>query len=102
MLSSSLSVNGEEVTRSKINTSITIPNVGWVVNTGDYSFKLDLVITGVLSTDYIIVDILPDYQDIAASAGISNYCLEYDGGITLYANQIPSDSINARYTKIRG
>lgn len=102
VLSPSLTINTKEVVTSTINTDITIPNTGWVANTGDYVKKLDLAISGVLATDYIMIDILPDYEDIAGVADISKYCLEYAGGITLYAKNVPSASMSAKYTKIRG
>lgn len=102
VLSNSFTINGAEVSRVTAKTSITIPTTGWVANTGDYPYKLNVAISGLLATDYILVDILPDYEDVGSAAGLSNYCLEYAGGITIYAKAVPTASITANYTKIRG
>lgn len=86
---------------SKITGSITIPNTGWVANTGDYAYKLNLAISGMLATDSITVNITQDYLDVANACDMASYTLEYAGGTTLYAKSIPSASMSATYVIIR-
>lgn len=84
-----------------IKQNITIPNTGWVSNVGDYVYKYNLAISGILSTDEVNVTILPDSLDVALSAELAPYVEEYAGGITFYAKSIPTESMSAKYTRLR-
>lgn len=86
---------------SKLTGSITIPNTGWVANTGDYAYKLDLAISGMLVTDSITVNITQNDLDVANDCEMASYTLEYAGGTTLYAKSVPSASMSATYVIIR-
>ena len=88
--------DGKPELTKKVSTSITASS--WVANSGDYPYKKNHAISGVLSTDEVNINILPDYLDIASGAEMAPYCEEYNGGITLYSKSIPSGTIVAKYT----
>lgn len=102
VVSGSFQINAEDVATAIINQPYVIPNDGWTPQQLGYDYALQLPIEGVKVSDYVMIDIMPNYEDVAIAADISNYCLEYDGGVTLYANNIPTSSITISYTIIRG
>lgn len=98
-LGSSFTVNGIEVDKVvSRKVALTIPNTGWVANTGDYVYKLNITISGVLATDEVNVNILPDDLDVAQAAQLAPYVEEYAGGITLYCKVVPTATMSAKYT----
>lgn len=84
-----------------IKQNITIPSTGWVSNTGDYAYKYNLAVSGILSTDEVNVTILPDFLDVANDAELAPYVDEYSGGIIFYAKNVPTEDISAKYTRLR-
>jgi len=83
-----------------IGTS-TIPTTGWVANVGDNTLKLDLAITGVLATSWVDITIDKEFQDTALDAEINPTIVEYNGGVTLYANTAPTVAIPIRYKVVK-
>jgi len=79
----------------------TIPITGWVVNVGVNALKLDIPITGVLSSDWVDVTVDKEKHSVAGDAEINPTVVEYDGGITVYANIIPSGSITFKWKVVR-
>lgn len=79
----------------------TITTTGWVTNTGDYGYKLDLAISGILATDYVDIFIDNDDLDTAQTASISPNNSSYDGGVTLYAKSVPTSAMNFTYRRMR-
>lgn len=78
----------------------TIPITGWVANTGDYAYKLDLAITGIESSDVIQVAVNPDDMDTATTAQLCPTNDSYAGGITFYAKTVPADTIGFSYFSV--
>lgn len=76
----------------------TIPNTGWNLTGGQYKYSLYVAISGV--TENQIVNITIDKDDISASniAGLSPTNESYNGGIIVYANNIPTKDIRFTYT----
>jgi len=79
----------------------TIPTTGWVANTGDYAFKLDLAVAGILATDYVMVNLANDSIDVAQDAELSPNITEYAGGITFFCKTIPALSIPFTWKGLR-
>ena len=102
LLSNTFTVNNDTVAKTVLKLSWTITDTDWVANTGDYPYKQALTISQIKATDYVMVDILPDYEDVALSAGISKYCLEYDGGVYVYAKNTTTEEIDIMITILRG
>lgn len=75
----------------------TIPITGWVSNTGDYKYKLNLAISGVVATDTVYLMLDKDVQDVASSCGMCPSIDEYTGGVTLYVQSIPTASMSVKY-----
>lgn len=74
-----------------------ISNIGWVENVGLNAFKIDIPITGVVVGNWVEITIDKEYQDIASEAEINPTIEEHEGGITIYANRVPSEDIPIRY-----
>jgi len=83
----------------KIGTG-TIPITGWVANSGDYTYKLDVAITGILSTDVVGIIIDNDSQDIASACQLCASIDSYDGGITIYSKSVPTNVISYSYNTL--
>lgn len=79
----------------------TLPNTGWVANVGDNLFKRNLPIAGVIVGNWVDVTIDKDYQDVANDAEINPTVDEYAGGITFYANKVPTADIPIRYKVVK-
>jgi hypothetical protein len=77
--------------------SATIPIEGWVAIEGDYSYKLDLVIDGIVADSSVTVAIDKNNQEAAVAAGLCPVNDSYDGGITLYAQFVPEAIIEIDY-----
>jgi len=80
----------------------TIPTTGWVSSgETDYTLKVNVAISGTLTTDYVMVDIANDSIDVAQAAELSPNVTEYAGGITFYCKTTPTASIPFNYTRLR-
>jgi len=77
--------------------ALTIFTTGWVANAGDNTLKYNLAINDVLATSWVDISIDRDYQDVALDAEINPTIVEYDGGVTIYANTVPSVPIPIKY-----
>jgi hypothetical protein len=75
-----------------------IPTTGWVAHTIKNPFKLDLEIGWVTTNHDVTIDIDEEYQDIAKDAEINLTCVEYNGGVTIFAKSIPEEAIPVKYT----
>lgn len=78
-----------------------IPTTGWVANTGDNALKCNITIAGVAVGDWVDVTIDKDYQDTANAIGLNGTLEEYAGGITVFANSVPSLAIPIRYMVVK-
>lgn len=78
----------------------TITTTGWVANTGDYAYKLDLAISGIEDSDVIMVAVNSDNMDTATAAQLCPTIDSYDGGITFYAKTVPADTIGFSYFSV--
>ena len=78
----------------------TITTTGWVANTGDYAYKLDLAITGIELSDVIMVAVNLDNMDIATTAQLCPTIDSYAGGLTFYAKAVPTDTIGFSYFSV--
>lgn len=79
----------------------TITTTGWTSHTGDNPWKFNLPITGVTTSSWVDLTIDANSQDIALDAGINPTILEYNGGVTIYANAIPTAQIPVRYKVVK-
>jgi hypothetical protein len=70
---------------------------GWTSNSGEYSYKLNIPIAGVLSTHIVSVIIDKDNMNTAVQCFLSAANDSYDGGITVYAKLVPTSVINFTY-----
>lgn len=68
----------------------TIPTSGWVSNTGDYPYKLDLAISGVTATDVVLIFLDKEVADTGQDAGLCPTNESYAGGVTLFAKSVPA------------
>lgn len=84
-------------TLSAISGIGTIPSTGWVANTGDYPYKIDVAISDVTVNDIVDTSIAPNDADIVFEAEICPTIDSYDGGITIYAKRVPTASISFTY-----
>jgi hypothetical protein len=78
----------------------TITTTGWVANSGDYVYKLDLAISGIELADVIMVTVNADDMDIASTAQLCSTIDSYAGGITFYAKTMPTATIGFSYFSI--
>ena len=81
-----------------ITSTNTIPTTGWVSNTGDYAYKLDMAISGILSTDLVEVSIDKDSLDDAFSTQLCSTVESFTSGITFYAKTIPTVAMPFTWT----
>ena len=86
---------------SALSGNGTITTTGWVSNTGDYTYKLDVAISNVTIDD--IVNTYPDKDsiDVASDCQLCPVCESYNGGITFYAMKAPTANIAFSYYKVR-
>lgn len=95
-------MNNYMITSSDIGTfgTATIATTGWASEiNGDYSYKLNIAIAGVLSTHIVDIKLDKSYvSSIVLTAGICPSNDSYDGGVTIYAKHIPTSPINFTYT----
>lgn len=91
----------EAVVNYKAEGTGTITTTGWVANTGDYPLKLNLAVTGILTTDSVDVFINNDDQDVAQDAELSPNNDSYAGGITFYAKNTPAATIGFAFRRLR-
>jgi len=82
--------------------TFSIPTTGWVSNPGGSSdnfnlYKLDYAIANIVST--ATVDLYPDptMQGHMGEIGFNPSITEYNGGITVYSNVVPSTPITGKY-----
>jgi len=94
-------LDGSGYQKAMVKGSGTIPTTGWTANTGDYPLKVNVAITGTLTTDYVMVDVANDSVDVAQAAELSPNVTEYAGGITFYCKTTPTASIPFNYTRLR-
>ena len=85
----------------KSSGSGSIPTTDWTANTGDYALKVNVAVTGMLATDYAMVDIANDAIDLAQAAELSPNVTEYAGGLTFYCKTTPTSAISFNWTKLR-
>jgi hypothetical protein len=85
---------------TKLEGTNTIPITGWVGNTGDYVYKLDLAVVEILSTDTLMISINKDDVDVKNDADMPD-AETYDGGIRFFAKNIPTATIGFSYTRLR-
>lgn len=78
-----------------------IPASGWVPHNGKNALKINVAITGVDVDDWVEIVINQEYQDIAQDAEINPTGTEYGGGVTLYANVMPTEAIPFRYKVVK-
>lgn len=79
--------------------SITIPTAGWVIGLGDWSYKLDLPIVGIDEDMIVQIFYEKDSIDTAIETGISAVD-SYNGGVYLYSNKIPVETIFGYYVVV--
>lgn len=78
---------------TKATLSGIIPTTGWSANSGDYLYKINIAVAGILSTDFVDIILSNDSHDIAQIAELSPSCDSYDGGVTFYTKGIPTETI---------
>lgn len=78
-----------------------ITTIGWVVNAGDFGYKLDLPVQGILETDYIDIFINNDDLDVALASELSPNNESFADGITFYCKTVPTAEISFNYRGIR-
>lgn len=79
----------------------SIPTSGWVSDGGDYNYRVNIAISNVTSSDWVDVTLDVNYHDTAGDAEICPTCVEYNGGITVYANAAPSVAIPVKYKIVK-
>ncbi len=79
--------------------TLTIPHTDWInsTNTGGYTFKKDIDINGVGQNMFIEITVDINSLEIANEAEICPTIKEYNGGVTIYAKNIPKEDITAEY-----
>lgn len=84
-----------------VRGTATIPTTGWTTHTGDSVYKCNIAIANVISSDWVDVVIDLEYQDTAQAAEINPTTIEYDGGITVYANTVPAVAIPIKFKVVK-
>ena len=92
---------GNAVNAKIIKGSGTILTTGWATNTGEYVKKLNIIISGVTSTDVVNMSLSVDGNVIAQEIELCPTTSSYNGGVTIYAKEIPSVAINFEYIVIK-
>jgi hypothetical protein len=70
-----------------------IPTTGWVSNTGDYAYRVDIPVTGITSANLVTLFMDKEYVDVANIAKICPTVETFDGIIRVFAQNIPVDNI---------
>jgi hypothetical protein len=99
-----LTIQSSLVNFEQIKGSSTIPTTGWVVNSGVNTIKLNIPIANVTTNTWVDIVIDKESHGLALDAEINPTIVEYDGGITLFANTAPVSAIPFTYkiTKVVG
>lgn len=79
----------------------TIPVTGWTAHTGENALKLNLPISGVVVGDWVDLTVGEEFQKVAQDAEINGTVVEYNGGVILFANSVPSVEIPVRYKVVK-
>jgi len=78
--------------------STTIPTTGWVAaGNGINTYKYNLAIAGVTVNDVVELYPASSSQLIVSAADMNLVTDEYAGGVTIYANNIPTQAIPTKY-----
>lgn len=77
---------------------ITIPATGWGSDTAypKYPHCYDIAIDGLLETDVVAVESLPESEDVARAANFMQ-TQSYAGKVRLRAENVPAGAISAQY-----
>lgn len=70
---------------------------GWVANTGDYAYQLDISLSGVTVDKVVDIYIDKDSMDIASVCELCPTNESYNGGVILYSKYIPTSNISFTY-----
>ena len=100
-LESSLAYLADNKATQYEGTGLTISTSGWAANAGDYPWKKDVNITGMLASDRAIVFIDKESLDTAEDIELSTAADTYAGGITFYAQSVPATSITFDWEVVR-
>lgn len=75
-----------------ISRNIVVPVASWVADTTyeECPFRAAIAIQDITEDHYAIVNFAPDYAD---SSDFSRHCDSFDGGVYIYAVEIPADAI---------
>lgn len=79
----------------------TITTSGWQANSGDFQFKINISIAGMLSTDKVDVFINNDDLNVAMDSELSPNVDSFDGGLTFYCKTQPAAPITFEYRRLR-
>lgn len=77
---------------------LTIPTTGWSTDSTvpDYPNCYDVVVSGLLDTDVVAVDVAPASEDVARAANFTQ-TESYAGKFRLRAKNVPTSAITAQY-----
>lgn len=80
-----------------INRDVSIPVSAWTLNATTGLYTASIEDTRIKSIHIVNVNFKDTSLNVVNAAGMSNVTESYDGGVTIFANTIPSDEILCDY-----
>lgn len=80
-----------------VKQNITIPTSAWTMDDATGMYKASITDTDILNIHMVNINIASSSLTVAAEAKMSNVTESYDGGVNIYATNIPTADLSCDY-----